>query len=670
MPIKALAVRHNSPKMIRIEKLAKSFGLKTILDQESFHFTPGIRYALVGSNGAGKTTLLRLISGEDQADSGEIQIPSQCKLGYLPQEPNAHPQPTVLGECLTGAASIEALKVEMDRALSEYQTDHSEKILKRYEEAESRYRLAGGYALESKAQEILMGLGFLPEVIQSNPLSLSGGWRMRLELAKIFINLPDFLILDEPTNHLDLPSLAWVERFLMNFKGTLLFVSHDRALLNRLAQWTLHLHGGHLQAYAGGFDDFLEQKALNEERARAHREQLDRKIRDMERFVERFGAKATKATQAQSRVKMIQRLRSLEEDIPQESNEDSIHFSLPDPPKCGRIPLEVSKLTIGYQKPLTQNVSFRIERGQRVAVIGANGIGKTTLLRTLCGQLPSLSGNFTWSPDVVWAYFTQNQLESLDGRLNALQNVLAHSTLSEAEARKLLGAFLFRGEDVFKNVAVLSGGEKSRVALAQFLTRGANFLILDEPTNHLDMASVEVLTDALAEFKGTALFVSHDRAFIQETATHILAVVPDGRAMLFEGNLDDYERMAELSGFPNVLKVDPPKPITNSAPTSSSSQSASTGPSEEEIRDLKRERSKLERRQKELDQKIESLRVQIDTLQSSMATTPPDQYQEIDRLNAQTLANQDTLDLSENEWMEISGKLEELTETLKGLGRL
>lgn len=657
--------------MIRLENLSKSFGLKSILDHESFHFSPGVRYALVGSNGAGKTTLLRIISGEDHADSGEVLIPGQCRLGYLPQEPNPSPRTTVLQECLTGAAQLESLQSAMENSLQELQTHHGDTALKKYEEAESRYRLAGGYALEARGQEILMGLGFSEEMVAGSPLSLSGGWRMRLELAKIFINLPDFLILDEPTNHLDLPSLAWVECFLMNYRGTLLFVSHDRALLNRLAQWTLHLHGGHLEAYAGGFDDFLEQRSQREEQARAQKEQLDRKIRDMEKFVERFGAKASKATQAQSRVKMIQRLRSLEQDINIDAPEDAIHFTLPEPPKCSRIPLEVNNLTIGYQRPLTRDMSFRMERGQKIAVIGANGIGKTTLLRTLCGLIPPIAGSFAWAPDAVWAYFTQDQLESLDGLQSALQNVVNQSPLSEGDARKLLGAFLFQGDDVHKPVGVLSGGEKSRVALAQFLTRGANILVLDEPTNHLDMASVEVLTDALADFKGTILYVSHDRSFIQSTATHILAVVPDGRSRLFEGNLDDYEHMAELAGFPNVLKFDPTAP--SRAVPASSGTSLRDGPvdqvSEDKIREMKREKSKLERRLGELDISVARLQDKIQHIQADMAATAPDQYQQLDAMNLEMQDLQLKLDQDENEWLEVSTRLEQVTETLAGLGR-
>lgn len=526
--------------MIRIENLSKAFGKKILFQNASYQFPQsGERVALVGPNGAGKSTLLNILCGLDTCDTGTILKPNQLVLGYLPQEPNPTPKPTLLEECMDGAIALQQLNKRLDAAIEQMEKDYTEEIHQKYEKLESEFRSKGGYALESHAKAILTGLGFQAEQFAKHPKELSGGWRMRLELAKIFLNQPDFLILDEPTNHLDLPSLVWVESFLENFPGTVLFVSHDKDLLNRLSTITLHLQGGKLTPYKGNFDSFLEQRELKQAQEAAFMAQFQRRKKDLERFVERFKA-GTRAKQAQSRMKMLMRMKDVEEGFETETNLDEITFSLPIATQSGREVLRVEHMDIGYQKALSRDLNFKVMRGQKIAIVGSNGIGKSTLLKTIASKIEPLHGSFALGHQVSLAFFTQDQLDVFDHDTSILQNILNQiPQATEKQARHILGSFLFRGDDVFKPVGVLSGGEKSRVGLAALLLQKANFLLLDEPTNHLDMTSAEILANALDEYEGTLLFVSHDRSFIQSICTHVLTMSPDGSHDLYEGKLHE-----------------------------------------------------------------------------------------------------------------------------------
>lgn len=540
--------------MIKIENLSKSFGEKKILQNASYHFPLQQRIALVGANGAGKSTLLNILCGLDHADSGQITIPNKVVVGYLPQEPNPNPQNTVLEECLSGAHALSKMKVQMDAYLNQLDVEYDENVFKKFEVLEAEYRHQGGYALESRSKGLLVGLGFSHAALEQNPKSLSGGWRMRLELAKLFLNDPDFLILDEPTNHLDLPSLVWVEQYLNSFEGTLLFVSHDRSLLNRLSTITLHLEGGKLNFYKGNFDSFLEQREKKQELDAATRERFLKRKQEIERFIEKFKAKASKAKQAQSRVKMLARMQDLEGDSDPETVIQKISFTLPVTQKSGREVFTAEGLSIGYHNPLFQDLNLKVFRGQKVAVIGANGIGKSTLLKTIAGHLAQLEGEFHLGHQVNLAYFAQDQLDIFNPKISILENILQFAPrIAERTARSLLGNFAFSGDDVHKPFQVLSGGEKSRVGLCSLLLQGANFIVLDEPTNHLDMSTAEILAQALDDYEGTALFVSHDRTFIDEVCTHVFVMTKDGKFAMFEGNIADYQRLAEVSGFPNIL---------------------------------------------------------------------------------------------------------------------
>lgn len=656
--------------MLRIDSLTKRYGDKVLFDSVSYHFPAGEKIALVGANGAGKSTLLNILCGLDQPDNGAMIQPSNTTIGYLPQTPNPNPAATVLNECVAGATRLAALQKTMDQALATMTSSPGdETALHAYEIAETSFRAEDGFTIEARAASILTGLGFKDAELTKDPRLLSGGWRMRLELARLFIKNPDLLILDEPTNHLDLPSLVWVESFLAGFRGTLLFVSHDRALLNRLATLTLHLDRSRLTPYVGNFDQFLvarDERAASEE---AQRTDLRRRREEMEDFVERFGAKASKAAQAQSRVKMIAKLRALEDGMGAPSGPDShIAMQIPPAPKTPRVVLSIENGTIGYDKPLASGVNLTVERGQKIAVIGANGIGKSTLLKTIVGRQAALAGAFAPTTGVSMAFFAQDQAETLDKNDTVLGNLLRQSNLGERGARAMLGGFLFRGDDVFKTAKVLSGGEKSRLGLAILLGRSAGFLLLDEPTNHLDMSSVEMLASALADHDGTMMFVSHDRTFIDNIATHIFAMLPDGRSMLFEGKLDDYQRMARTAGFPNVLQVEDKE----KAPAAKSQGSAPSAPkvSDEAVRELKKRRQKLETRIGVLDKQMAKDRAVLTQINSDLVGASPTDFAKITALHKQLTALNTSVDAAEEEWLMLSEELEGVRADLTAMNRL
>lgn len=660
--------------MLRLCDLSKSYGDRTLLDSISLNVPQGEKVALVGQNGCGKSTLLGIICGELAPDGGEVAFPKGFRLGYLPQEPNPTPLPTVLAEAEAGAEQLAALKVQLTETLEALANEHSAALLRRHEEAESAFRLAGGYGLTAKASGILAGLGFAPEQWQQDPRALSGGWRMRLELAKIFLKEPDLLILDEPTNHLDLPSLVWVESWLQQFTGTVLFVSHDRGLLNRLAVCTLHLHHGDLRLYRGNFDRFLEQKAEHESQVASQKANLERRREEHERFVARFGAKASKARQAQSRVKMIARLRSLEDELAGPQVDQVMALRLPEPPACSRQVLTLTDLAIGYQadRPLANGINFNLEKGQKVAVIGANGIGKSTLIKTIAGELPPINGAVTGGHGVRAGYFAQDQGAKLDLNATVLANVLAAAaTVTEKSARQLLGGLLFREDEVFKQAQVLSGGEKNRLGLACLLAQNANLLLLDEPTNHLDMASVEVLIDALDGYPGTLLFVSHDRAFIDALATHVLVMLADGRHELFLGNLDDYQTLAPQRGFPNVLSQAPV--LEGAAPNAGSHSGAGASEGRQQNQDakeLKRSRQRIQKQIAATEAEQAEAHTTLTQLEAAAVALDPSDFAAAQELLQRSDDARQTLAAAEDRWLELQEQLEQVEAALNAMGRL
>ncbi len=654
--------------MLAIEKVTKHFGSRTLFEDLSFHFPEGERLALVGPNGAGKTTLLNLLTGLDAVDSGQILRSQSLRVGYLPQEPEQHPEASIILECLKGHAESFRLKKTMDRCLEELQSDSSPARVSAYETAESLFRQTGGYGLEAKASSILHGLGFTAQQLHKDPLQLSGGWRMRLELAKVFINEPDVMILDEPTNHLDLPSLMWVERYLQTFRGTLIFVSHDRALLNRLATQTILLSHGQIRCYPGNFDKLMEQKEAEEAQNEARKANLGKQREQLEEFVERFGAKASKARQAQSKAKQIDRLRELEEEIATPLSDSTLNLKLPEASPSGREVLKTQDLSIGYSKPLATQIQLQIEKGSRIAIIGSNGIGKSTFLKTIAGKLPALSGQIILGSNVKISYCSQNHEDVLNYQKTILDNLLyARADLGEREARQVLGSFLFSGESVYKEVRVLSGGEKARVALCRTIIDPSNFLLLDEPTNHLDMSSVEVLIEGLSQYQGTILFVSHDRRFIEALATHVFVMLPDGRSALFHGNLEDYQHLAQQTGFPNVLA---PQLEKEGASASEKSTLKDSSRGEELAKQLKRDRSKLQKIIEKCEAEQVRLRSTTAKLELELADIDPQDYTRAQSLHSDLQKVQAELSNQEELWLNSAEDLALIESKLNDMGRL
>ncbi|MEZ4743700.1 MAG: ABC-F family ATP-binding cassette domain-containing protein [Bdellovibrionota bacterium] len=650
--------------MIRLENLSKSFGSKLLFENVYYHFPICERIALVGTNGAGKSTLLNIISSLDHADSGVVLAPKQTTIAYLPQEPNPNPRKTVLLECQSGREDLLELKTQMDIILHA-NSDEKMNDLHTYETLETTYRNKGGYTLEARACRILNGLKFTTADFEKSPLELSGGWRMRLELAKLFLKEADFLILDEPTNHLDLPSLVWVEKFLTRYKGTLLFVSHDRELLNRLPTLVLHLSSAGLKDYKGNYDAFLRQKEaiLNQEKASL--EQIKKKKDQLESFVTRFGAKATKAKQAQSKMKQIDRLAQEEKSFEIHEDESAITIKLPEPKRSPKIPLVFTKGSIGYSSPLAQGIELQVERGNKIAIIGANGIGKSTLVKTLAGKISALSGEIKIPEQVLISYFSQDQLDTIDEKKSVIDNLLAVSAdLGQGEARSILGAFLFQNDDVFKQVKVLSGGEKGRLGLARVLVQNANLLLLDEPTNHLDMNSVEALIRAIKHYTGTVVFVSHDRSFINACCSHIFAMLPDGRSMLFAGNLSDYERLSKIAGFPNVLESEEGDSTNTFDKANTSEKSLAKKPSSSDYKKLTKSVEKLKKSLHQDNQLVDNLNKKLTEIDQRLLSIDPSAFDEINNLHQTRQLIQSELEEVEVRWLQNMEELENQQEQL------
>ena len=656
--------------MLQIQNLCKRYSNKVLFEGASIVVPHGGKIALVGANGAGKTTLLNIICKLEQQDQGQIIFAKDSRIGFLPQEPDPCPEATVLSEVQAGLTFLFQQKKRLHHLAEELKTDHRESVLAEYENAESEFRTHGGYGMEANAQRLLSGLGFSESHKNADPKTLSGGWRMRVELAKVLIASPDILILDEPTNHLDLPALVWVESWLKTFTGTLIFVSHDRSLLNRLSTHTLHLQGGNLRLYSGCFDDFLVQKDLETKLESKTRAKLEKRISDHQSFVDRFGAKASKAKQAQSRLKMIERLQALEQGLTNVGGAEGrvMSLSIPEPTKPGRMVLQVEDLAIGYQAdhPLACSMDLEIERGQKVAVIGANGIGKSTFLQTVFGLRQALNGQVSLGHQVKVGYFSQDQNQSLQLDKDLLENLMSFCPdLGQKDARKLLGRFLFSGEDIFKKVSVLSGGEKNRLGMGCLLGQGCNFLLLDEPTNHLDMASVEILITSLQELTVTMLFVSHDREFINSVCDHVFVMLPDGRSRLFLGDLEDYQRLAEIEGFPNIFSEDVATPQSSQQKIDKKSdEGGSSGLSEKMVKSMRSRRKSLLKQCQILESQQNSFSLKIKDLETQMLKTLASDYRVINDLKNeknQIVAQMTSIDES---WLEALDEIEQIEKTL------
>ncbi len=528
--------------MIQLSGAGKRYGPKILFEDVDWLVTPTERAGLVGANGTGKSSLLKVLAGLDGLDSGSITTQKGVSIGYLPQEGLSLSGRTVFAECMTVFASLRALEEEQQqlaRSMAELDpAGHAyAQVAERFHLAESEYRAGDGYAIEAQVGAVLTGLGFPQRDWKRRTEEFSGGWQMRIALAKLLLEKPNLLLLDEPTNHLDLEARNWLEEYLASYPNAFVLVSHDRYLLDVTVRKIAELWNKKLHFYTGGFTKYEEQKTERRAQLRAAYENQQDRVRQLEAFINRFRYQATKAKQVQSRIKELEKIERIE--IPPE--EKSIHFSFPQPKPSGRIVAELKGVAKSYGDHLVfSDVDCYIERGDRVALVGVNGAGKSTLIRILAGAEPVSAGAYTLGHNAQPDYFAQDQYKELDPSarmIDDLATVAPRATLTQL--RSILGCFLFSEDDVFKSIGVLSGGERNRYALARMLMQPSNFLLLDEPTNHLDMRAKDVLLESLQEFTGTVVFVSHDRYFIDKLATRIFEV-EDGRVRVFPGNYEDY----------------------------------------------------------------------------------------------------------------------------------
>jgi len=524
--------------MIALEAISKGYGGQELLRGTSWRIGRGERIGLVGPNGAGKTTLCRIMAGAEEPDAGRVHLDTGVSVGYLTQEVAGGTERTVLAEALSGFDEVWQLEARLETLAAEMaRPDADPALVDRYGEVQHRFEALGGYRLEAQAKVILGGLGFKPGELHRPLGEFSGGWRMRAALARLLLLRPDLLLLDEPTNHLDLESLEWLESFLASYEGSVVLVSHDRYFLNRMVTSIADLTGGGIDVYPGSYDDYIVEREARQALREAQARNQAKRIEDIERFIERFRYKASKARQVQSRIKMLDKVERIELDAAARR----IHFNFPQPPRTGRL---VARLA-GVHKAYGDNVvyagmDFLVERGERVALVGPNGAGKSTLLKMLAGVLAFERGERLLGPHVEVHYYAQHQLDALDPSRTVLEELTEAAPQSPlSRVRSILGSFLFSGDTVDKRVAVLSGGEKARLALAKMLVRPAALLCMDEPTNHLDLASKEVLEQALSTFTGTIVYISHDRYFINRIATRVVDVHA-GRLTDYLGDYDDY----------------------------------------------------------------------------------------------------------------------------------
>jgi len=604
--------------MLTINQLSFYFGGRTIFEEASLQVKPKDKIGLIGLNGKGKSTLLKLIVGEYQPDGGQISKSGDCTIGFLNQDLLSYQtDDSILSVAMQAFERELALQEQIEEVLQEMETNYRDELVDRLGHLQAEFDHLDGYSIQAKAEEILEGLGFKTWELQQPLRSFSGGWRMRVMLAKLLLQKPALLLLDEPTNHLDLPSIQWVEKYVQSYENAVMVVSHDRDFLDNVCSVTVEVANHKLNYYPGNYSFYLEEKALRNEIQRNAFENQQAQIRQTERFIERFKAKATKARQVQSRVKALDRMDLIDEVIDETAR---VHFKFRFGLQPGRHVMELNDVSKAYgEKVILSNTTAKIERGDKIVLIGANGKGKSTLLRIIAGT-ESIEGERKLGHQVKFSFYAQHQLESLHLEETLVDELkYADSTKSETELRALLGCFLFSGEDVFKKIKVLSGGEKSRVALAKILISEANFLLLDEPTNHLDMQSVNILIQALDQYEGTYVIVSHDRHFISQVSNKVW-YIEDEEIKEYPGGYDEFAQWMEDNGKTWDAPASFKKPAPEVPKSSQEKPTALTGISPQQ-------KKKLAKEIEELEQIISELEVQKAQLESTLAD--PSLYEDV-----------------------------------------
>lgn len=662
------------------DKISKSFGGRVLYSNATLQLNAGERWALVGPNGAGKTTLLKIIMGLESADEGTVTFAKDATLGYLEQETELMGDRTALNEVIESAHEIKQWERKVnDLSIKIAETPEGatlNKYLEDYAHAMERFERLGGYELESRARQILAGLGFPVEDFDKPAKEFSGGWQMRISLSKLLLRRPDVLLLDEPTNHLDLESVQWLERFLSSYDGTVLLVSHDRLFMDACVTHVAALENRMLVTYTGNYSGYLHQREENLEQLRAKRAAQERDIAHMETFIERFRYKPTKAKQVQERVAKVEKIREELVVLPEQSHH--MHFRFPEPPRTGDTVISLEGVAKSYEDNFVyDNVDLKLYRRDHVALVGPNGAGKSTLMKLIAGKLKPDAGQISLGQNVTEAYYAQHQLEELNPAntvLAELDTVAAGWTTSEE--RRLLGAFLFHGDDVEKRVNVLSGGERARLALAKMLVSPDPLLLLDEPTNHLDIDSVDVLEKALVDFPGTIILISHDEHLVRAVANKVVDV-RDHKVTVYDGNYDYFLfKLAELQA---AAQGETSSKTVSSYGTSGARAVKSSGPeagqaagssrnvkTKEQRRAEAEERNRRSRALRETKKRLDEVEAALtpahkryDELMTLMADEALyNDPQKFDECMAEYQALSKKIPALEAEWLELSEKME------------
>lgn len=654
--------------MLAVTNLSINFGERYLFDDLSFTINPHDRIGLVGSNGAGKSTLLKIIAGLNQPMEGSVNKARFITVGYLPQDAVVDSDLSLYKEVESAFEDILQIEEELQEAYQrlgevDHTTDEYVELLEIIGELQHKQEDADAFRLKSKIETVLMGLGFSVPDLERSVREFSGGWQMRIALAKLLLLEPSVLLLDEPTNHLDIESLQWLEDYLKNYNGAIILVSHDRAFLDSLTKKTFALSLGKMEIYSGNYSYYEKERVIRKELVMNAMKNQQQQLKQTQEFIDRFRYKASKARQVQSRVKQMEKIDLIEV----EDEEEEIRFHFPTAQQSGRVVMELIDIRKSYGSNLVyDHLDYTIERGDRIAIVGVNGAGKSTLSKLAAGVEPYQAGERKEGYNVIVSYFAQHQAEELDMNKEVLQTVdeVAVGEI-RTKLRSILGSFLFRGDDVFKKVKVLSGGEKSRLALAKMLLAPANFLIMDEPTNHLDMRSKKVLQEALHEFDGTYLIVSHDRAFLDSIVNKVLEISPGGRIRTYLGNVSDYidAKKKERSGAQTTENRQHTKPTVHTEPQQSkhqkhsagAKQGTTAGAKEKPKKNLFHLKKQLEQIEKEIAKK-ESEKAAIEKKMSS------DEFVKYP-IKAKTIsAEYDAVTKSLNELMEEWAKLSEAME--------
>jgi ATP-binding cassette subfamily F protein 3 len=648
----------DSPRMVDFRGVSKRHGAQVVLDEVSFRCNPGEHIGIVGPNGAGKTTIFTLITREAEPDGGEVLLPANCRLGYVRQHVGAGiADRQLLSHVEAALPELVELEEEthaIEARLKGAPPDATAVMLERLGEVQTRFETLGGYTIRPRAEQALSGLGFSESTFQDPIGSFSGGWQSRAELARVLVAEPEVLLLDEPSNYLDIPTIEWLQRYLREFKGTLLLVSHDRYLLNALTSVTFEVSGGRVERYSGSYEAYVEQRELRYEQRLAAQKNQDRRRDQIEAFVTRFRAKSTKAAQVQSKIKMLERMDKVE--LPQRLVSPGT-IRLRPPPHSGVELMRLEDAGVSYDgsRWVLRHLDLRITRGEKIVLVGLNGLGKTTLLRMLAGALELSEGKRATGHKMVMGYQSQDFAETMTPQQSVYDAVKAVAAdVPDQEVRRLLGGFGFSGDSIDKRVQVLSGGEKIRVAFARLLIKPPNFLLLDEPTTHLDIQSREALEKALASYAGTLCLVTHDVDFARKVATSVIAMTPPGITR-YAGGYDYYrERLAQeargVVSTPAARRVD--------APASPQDKKAQRRERAQQRQVRQAEERELKRTIRQAEKRVELMEAERATVLEALSS--PDPETDFQSLNRRSRELQSEIDYSTRQWEAAAEALDAL----------